>query len=96
MNAALSSDDRDISWMGLPIYSCVGRTPSRRALLRNHRHCMRDSIYFVYSAEKCFHLRGNCQSDSRGGRCTMEKGGKGVKKRGKSVYDGRKQDRGER
>lgn len=59
------------------IYSCVGRTPSRRALLRNHRHCTRDSIYFVYSAEKCFHLRGNCQSDSRdGGSARWRRNGK--------------------
>lgn len=36
-----------------------------RIVTKSLDDCTRDSIYFVYSAEKCFHLRGNCQSDSR-------------------------------
>lgn len=69
MNALLSSGNREfLAAVDGAAYLFVRRsTPGRRALLRNHRHCTRDSIYFVYSAEKCFHLRGNCQSDSHGG-----------------------------
>ena len=36
-----------------------------RIVTKSFDDCARESIYFVYSAEKCFHLRGNCQSDSR-------------------------------
>ena len=39
------------------IYSCMRPMMGECVLLRNyHGIVMRDSIYFVYSAEKCFHL----------------------------------------
>lgn len=57
--------------------------------------CTRDSIYFVYSAEKCFHLRGNCQSDSRRGSIYADGGRKiCVRVGGKKNWKGRKRDRG--
>lgn len=41
----------------LRIYSCVRRRPAGAYCCEIIGIVMRDSIYFVYSAEKCFHLR---------------------------------------
>lgn len=49
------------------IYSCVRRRRAGAYCCEIISIVMRDSIYFVYSAEKCFHLRD----------CRREAGGKG-------------------